>query len=147
MPELNEVIETIKAGTFDGQLDNIVGAVIERARSGAVSFYWRLRVDGDEWTQETVTLGELKFAESVAKVTDLSGRIRRAQMAELDPRTYADHLTALIVAHLHKANDLPLPDAIKKAEALTAAEIAEAVSEYEVVRAPKDDQASAASTS
>jgi hypothetical protein len=144
--DLDTIAAEIAAGDHDGHLDDIVLAVVERARAGAVRFYWRLRVDGDEWTEESVTLGELKFAETVARVTE-NGRTRPAQMAELNPRIYADHCMALIVAHLHKAQGLPLEDAVKKAETLTAAEVAEAVSEYEVVRAPLDDPGSAASTS
>lgn len=146
MTDLQAIVDSITAGDHDGQLEAIVGAVVERAREGAVAFYWRLTVDDDTWDQESVTLGELKFAEQYAKVTGPDGRTRRAQMAELDPRTTADHAVALIVAHLHKANGLPLPDALKKAEALTAAELAEVVGEYEVVRGPLGDESSEAST-
>jgi hypothetical protein len=146
MVEVSDVTTAIEAGDLDGHLDDIVLAIVERARTGVTAFYWRITIDGDEWTQETVTLGELKFAEQHAKVTDQNGRTRRATMAEIDPRGSAEHLVALLTARFFKADGLPLPDAVKKAENYPASVLADAVGEYEVVRPPKDDTASTGST-
>jgi len=145
MVDLVDVTTAIEAGDLDGHLDDIVLAIVERARTGATAFYWRITIDGDEWTQETVTLGELKFAEQHAKVVDQYGRTRRAGMAEIDPRGSAEHLVALLTAHFLKADGLPLSDAVKKAENYPASVLAEAVGEYEAVR-PKDATASTGST-
>lgn len=150
MSDLDAVLAAIAAGDYDGHLDDIALAMVERARTGAVEFFWRIRLDGDEWTQETVTLGELSFAERVCKVTyqDELGRTRTrpALMDEINPRAYAEHLAALLTAHFHKADGLDLTDAIKKAEAYPRKVLREAVDEYEVVNAPKDDSTSTAST-
>lgn len=150
MSDLDAVLAAIAAGDYDGDLDAIALAMVERARSGAVEFFWRIRLDGDEWTQETVTLGELAFAERVCKVTyqDEHGRTRTrpALMDEINPRAYAEHLAALLTAHFHKADDLPLADAIKKAESYPRKVLKDAVDEYEVVAAPKDGGTSDQST-
>lgn len=139
------IVDRIIAGEFDGHLDDIVLAILERARSGAVAFKWRLRLDGDEWTQDSATLGEMKFAEQHAWVhkVDAAGRTvsHRATYPEIDPRGNAEHLVALIVAHLHRAQGLPLADALKRAEAIPLSQMDDLVSEYEVVAAPKDDSA------
>lgn len=144
--DVADVTTAIADGDLDGQLDDIVLAIVERARTGATAFYWRLTADGDTWDQQSVTLGELKFAEQHAKVTDPNGRTRRATMAEIDPRSSAEHLVALLIARFFKADGLPLSDAVKKAENYPASALAEMVGEYEVPAAPKDDAASTAST-
>lgn len=144
--DVTDVVSAIADGQLDGQLDDIVLAVVDRARTGATSFYWRIRADGDEWTQETVTLGELKFAEPHCKVSDPRTGLRRAQIHEIDPRTSAEHLVALLTAHFLKVDGLPLADALKKAEHYPASALAEMVGEYEVVNPPKDAEASTAST-
>ena len=53
---------------------------------------------------------------------------------------------ALLVARFFKVDGLPLADAVKKAEGYPTSALAEMVGEYEVARPPKDDAASAAST-
>lgn len=141
----DEVVEAIHAGTLDGHLETIVAAMVDRVHAGAIEIMWRIRYDGDEWTQQTVTLGELKFAEQHCHVADPDGRRRQATRLELNPRVTAEHALGLIVAHLHKAQGVPLADAVKRAEAITATELNAMVDEFEVVRPPKDD--STASTS
>lgn len=144
--DVSDVVAAIADGQLDGNLDDVVLAIVDRARTGATSFYWRIRADGDEWTQETVTLGELKFAEPHCKVSDPKVGVRRAQIHEIDPRASAEHLVALLTAHFLKVDGLPLSDAIKKAENYPASALAEMVGEYEVPAAPKGDGASTAST-
>jgi hypothetical protein len=148
-----EITAAIDAGELDGNLDPIATAIVNRSRSGAVQMAWRLRYDGDEWTEQTVTLGELKFAENHAAIIDHDIRgfpvRRRALMWEIDPRGNAEHAVALIVAHLHKAQGVSLEDAIKRAEAIPANQLADVIGEFEVVAGidlPKDDPISEAST-
>lgn len=150
MTDTQTFIDAIAAGDHDGRLDEIVLAVVERAKEGAVAFPWRLTLDGDTWTQESVTLGELKFAEGQCHVTeDLGGgmtRQRKATFREINPRSNAEHALALIIAHLYKAQQVPLADAIKRAEAITFTELNEMTDEYEVPGRPKGDGTSGPST-
>jgi hypothetical protein len=133
------VVEAIQAGTLDGHLETIVSAMVDRVRAGAIEIVWRIRYDGDEWTQQSVTLGELKFAEQHCHVISATGGRRQATRVEINPRVTAEHALALIVAHLHKAQGVPLADAVKRAEAITATELDAMIDEFEVVRPPKDD--------
>ncbi len=139
--DIDDITTAIAAGDFDGRLDQIVAAAVERVQAGAVSMPWRLRLDGDEWTQQSVTVGELAFAEQLCWVDTPQGR-RHATRAEIDPRIHSDHVLALVVAHLHKAQGLSLRDATKRAEAITAAELDGIVGEYEVVRPKGVDETS-----
>lgn len=134
----DSVVEAIKDGTLDGHLETVVSAMVDRVRAGAIEIMWRIRYDGDEWTQQSVTLGELKFAEQHCHVIEAGGR-RPASRIEINPRVTAEHALALIVAHLHKAQGVALSDAVKRAESITATELDAMVDEYEVVRPPKDD--------
>lgn len=147
MSDLDEVVKMIRAGTYDGHLNEIATACIDRVRDGAVQMNWRLRLGDDEWTAETVTVGELKFAEARTTITDpVTNRPRRAVMAEIDPRHSAEHCVALLVAHLHCVGDLPLQKATEQAESLTAKDLKGVVGEIEVVNPPKGD-AGASTTS
>jgi hypothetical protein len=132
MAELDQTVKEISAGDYDGHLDALSEAIIDRVRSGAVDFAWRIRFDGDEWSRQDVTLGELIYAE---KLTGTRMRV------ELDPRVDDLHALALIIAHLHKAQGVAAEDAVKRAEAITAAELAEIVGEFEVRANPKDGSA------
>lgn len=141
--DLDDVLAAVADGDLDGNLDRIVAAVVQRVQDGQVSFKWRIRFDGDEWTQQSVTAGEMKFAEGHCHVEGVDERghpwRRRATYHEIDPRITAEHALALVIAHLHKAQDLPLRDAVKRAEAITIEELDGMVDEYEVVNPPKDD--------
>lgn len=131
------VVEAIDAGHLDGHLETIVAAMVSRVRAGAIDVMWRIRYDGDEWTQQSVTLGELKFAEQHCHVVAPDVGRRQATRIEINPLVTAEHALALVVAHLHKAQGVPLADAVKRAEAITASELDAMVDEYEVVRPPK----------
>ena len=150
MSDLDAVLAAIAAGDYDGELSEIADAIAGRIRQGVVDGFWRIRLDGDEWTQETVTLGELAFAERVCKVTyiDEMGRtrIRPASMDEINPVVHAEHLSAVLTAHFHKVDDLPLSDAVKKAEGYSRKVLKDAVDGYEVAAAPKDATTSDPST-
>lgn len=141
--ELDDVLAAIADGDLDGSLDQLVAAVVARVQDGRVRFPWRIRFDGDEWTEQSVTAGEMKFAEGVCYVDGVDDRgrpfRRRATRHEINPRGTAEHAIALLVAHLHKVKGLSLKDAVARAEAVTADELDEMVDEYEVVRPPKDD--------
>ncbi len=139
--DVDDITAAIAAGDLDGQLEPIVAAAVARVREGAVEMRWRIRFDGDEWTEDSVTLGELKFAEQHCHVDAYNDRglpyRRRATRVEIDPRVHAEHALALIIARLTKVDRVGLAEATKRAEAITAADLAGIVGEYEVVR-PKD---------
>jgi hypothetical protein len=142
--ELDDVTTAIAAGELDGQLEPLVAAVVARVRAGAVDIRWRMRYEGDEWTQDSVTLAELKFAEQHCWTFEQGVGRRRATRVEINPRVTAEHALALLIAHLTEAQGMPLHEATKRAGAVTAAELDGIVDEYEVVKPPKDG--SAAST-
>jgi len=150
MADLEEVVTDIATGVYDGSLGDIADAIVGRVKAGAVKFPWRMRFEGDEWTQQSVTLGELKFAENHCHVNEEIGlgvvRRRKATFQEIDPRTTAEHAVALLVAHLHKAQGQTLDEAMKRAEAVRLDELGDLVTEYEVPGHPKDGEASSPST-
>jgi hypothetical protein len=129
MPDPRSTIQAIQAGDYDGQLGDLIAAILARAAISEISFPWKITLDGDEWTQETVTLSELAYAE----------RVTGTRYIDLDPVRSADHLVALVVAHLKVVRGLRVDEAIKHAEQLTVADLADLVSVYEVNRAPKDE--------
>ncbi len=139
--DVEEITAAITAGDLDGNLEPIAAAIWARHDAGAVTFAWRITFDGDTWDAESVTLGELSWVEGRlwTEGVDAGGPWRRRiTRAELVPKARADHALTLVVAHLHKAQGVPLAEALKRAEAVTAADLESMVSEFEVVRPPKD---------
>ncbi len=126
-------IGSIAAGNHDGHLGVLFDAIFARAEKTEIGFGWKLRVDGDEWSQETVTLAELAFAERT-----LSTGGRKTTYLELDPLKSMEHCVALIVAHLHIACAMRLPEAFKRANGFTVTDLKDLVSAYEV-KVPKED--------
>lgn len=124
----DDLIAAIKAGDYDNDLGGVFQAVFARAVETETEFAWKITAGGDEWTRETVTLAELAFAE----------RHTSTEYVHLNPIQYADHLVALIVAHFHRVKGMKLDAAIAAAGKLTAADLDEIVSVYEVRQAPKD---------
>lgn len=131
-----KVIAEVMAGRHDGKLVDIVEAVGQRLRSSTVRFCWRLRLDGEEWTEQTVTSGELAIAEQLLKISYVN----------IDPRERLEHRIALVVAHLHKIHGEAIDVALKRAEAMTLAEQENLFELYEVTDDPKDDPAPSTSS-
>lgn len=123
-----KIVAEILTGRHDGHFDDFIKAMQERAADGAVAFRWRLRFGDHDWTEETVTLGEIEAAERLAGTTWIN----------LNPRSSARHCLALIIARLHKIDGLDIAAAREKAETVSGAQLADVVSEYEVVSPPKD---------
>lgn len=142
MIDIATVTVAITAGDLDDDLEALAVAMVERIRAEAIVIRWRMRFDGDEWNAETVTLGEMRFAEQHCHVVDEAGRTRKATYREIDPRVTSEHALALIIAHLHKAQGVPLGEATKRAETVTAAQLEEIVGEYQQARPPKEDATS-----
>lgn len=142
MIEAAALADAITAGDLDDDLEAIAQAMVARVKAEAIVFRWRMRFEGDEWTAESVTLAELKFAEQHCHITDELGNRRKATYREIDPRITSEHALALIIAHLHKAQGAPLAEATKRAEIVTAAQLEDIVGEYQQVHPPKDDTTS-----
>lgn len=124
-----KVIGQILIGRCDGGLVEIAKACAVRTRDIGSAWQWRITLDGDTWDQDTVTTGELALAEDLAETSYIN----------LDPKVRMRHRVALVIAHLHKAQGLTLPDAITRAEALIHAEQDDMIEMYEVAAPPKDE--------
>ena len=135
-----KVIAEILAGRHDGHIGDIIEAVMQHMRASTIRMYWRFRLDDDTWDQDTVTTGELVFAE---KLLSMPGR--PFSYTELDPLKHLDHRVALLMAHLHKIGGLDISDARARVEAITLPEQETVVEMYEVGDAPKDQDQPASS--
>ena len=135
-----KVIAEILAGRHDGHLGELMEAVVEHMRATSIRMYWRFNLDGDVWDQDTVTTGELVFAEKL-----LSTQRHQMSYIELDPLKFLDHRTALVIAHLHKVGGLDIDAARLRVEAITLAEQENLMDMYEVDDAPKDQAQPASS--
>lgn len=128
---MNDLFSAIIDGDHDDHLGKLFDALFQRASEIEVGFAWTIKVDGDEWNRETVTLAELAFAERIAGVP----------YTKIDPIGSMDHLVALIVAHLHKVKGRKLDLAFKMAGKYSAADLEDIIDVYEVPKAPKDETA------
>lgn len=121
-------IDDINEGVYDGQLGDVIAAVLERVVKTESTLNWRITLDGDTWDVETVTLRELGYAEKLTGTSYLT----------LDPTRQADHLVALIVAHFKVVDGLKPELAIERAGKYTAADLKDIVSLYETAAVGKD---------
>lgn len=118
----------ILAGGYDGSLVEIVQAIQERFQNSTHRQLWRIRFDGDEWTEETVTIGE------IADVERAVGR----NWHSVDPASSAQHLVAVIAAHVAHRDDIKMSEALKQAGKVPMGELTEVLSHYEKADAPKE---------
>lgn len=118
----------ILAGRYDGHLVELVEAVQQRFNSSDARKFWRITFDDLEWTEETVTLGEVATVERVLGVT----------WHDIDPAASAGHLQALIAAHLAEGDaELKFGDAMAKAKTMPMGDLLDVLSHYEKTTAPK----------
>lgn len=111
----------ILAGRYDGHLVDVTEAIAARLRSGATSMLWRITLpDGETWDAETVTIGEIRYAESVTGKSYL----------ELNPGKSMIEFVALVAGH-YKSQGMDTKDAVAKADALTQRDAVAAVELYE----------------
>jgi hypothetical protein len=128
---IDDIASTIRDGDHDDHLGKLFDALFARAAEIDLGFAWTIRIDGDEWNRETVTLGELAFAE----------RLTRVPYTKIDPIGSMDHLVALIVSHLHKVKGKKIDLAIKQADQYSAADLKDIIDVYEVPKPPKENTA------
>lgn len=122
MTDTEKVADEIVAGDHDGKLGVLLDALRRRALEGP-SFAWRIRFDGWEITQETITLGVMSDAERLAGVS----------FFQMNPRTSASHLAAVLTAQVRKQNATTLDKAAELVDTLvTQVDLPGIVDEYEV---------------
>lgn len=119
-----EIIE----GRYDGHMVDIVQAVQARFMKSSSRKLWRIRFGGDEWTEESITLGEVTMVERALNVP----------WTELDPAAEGKHLEAPIAAHIAKRDGVKFSEALTEAESMTMGELLEVLTHYEKAPAPKD---------
>jgi hypothetical protein len=126
--DVDELTKALEAGDFDGQLGAVFEVLFQRAKDTEVEFGWRIKLsETDEWDAQSVTLQELAFAEKLCRVSYLV----------LDPMRSIDHMLALICAHHVHVGGLRPAEATREVEKLTASDLADIVSVYEVKATPK----------
>lgn len=133
------VVESVKAGDHDGHLVAIIEAVRLRFTFGGTQQKWKLTYtcDGDtfEVLEDDLNLGEARIVE----------RLVGTDWGTLNPASSGSECLAIIAACLHARHgktlkftrDGPAGEAWDLASQVTATEAAEAISAYEVERAPK----------
>lgn len=122
MSDLKFVAEIID-GRLDDDLDSITKAVQSRIVAGAAEHRWHLTLDDETWSNDDITLGEIRFVE---KATGLD-------WSRLDPTNSADQLMLFLVAHLHQIRGVPRKEAADRVEAIPLDEAMKTVLRTEVV--------------
>lgn len=135
--DVTKMAAEIMAGRHDGDLQAITDAIRHRVKDGATSFRWKITLGDDEWTEETLTLGEVGWVERITGKTWLDvGR----------PGETGAVTAAYVVAHYISVGGMEYDAAREKVAGLNAGDVALAVSEYEVPKpAPKDPAPSTSS--
>lgn len=128
MGDIGTVVDDVKAGEYDGQLVTLIEAVRDRFQHGTTAQRWKIVYEGDEFTEDDLTLAE---AAAVEKITGTSWGM-------LNPVSSAHECQAIIAACLHYRQDMKLPEAMRQAGKLSASDAVNAISAYEVDAAPKD---------
>lgn len=124
-----KVVAEVLAGRHDGQLVDIMEAIGQRVRTSDVRLCWRLRLDGEAWDEQTITSGELAFAEKLLKISYVG----------IEPKSRIEHRIALVIAHLHKVHGVEVEKAVERAEAMTLPDQEQMFEMYEVDDNPKAD--------
>lgn len=129
-----KLLAEIGLGRFDQDLLAIVEAIKPRITEGAIQVRWKLTHDDCSFTEDSVTIGEIR---TVEKFTGLS-------WFEINPRSSAEQMVALLAAHNAKAHGMAADEALAQAEGLSLADVAKMLSEYQID--PKDDSLAVGTT-
>lgn len=127
----DDLVEAVRAGLYDGHLVELIESIRDRFQFGTTEQKWKVDYDGDEITQDSLTLQE------AATVEKLSGQ----SWAYLNPVNSARECLAIITAFLVHRRNMREVDAKAQAGKLTVEDAVASVSSYEVKRAPKDSAA------
>lgn len=134
MNETDRVVADILAGKHDGHVLHVIEAVQTRMAQGHTQTYWRIRIDGIEVTEQSVTAGEMRT------VCDLlsAARGQRVWMGDVHPELEPGDFIAVLSTVLQSRQGMSLSEAVKRCEAIPMQELREAVDLYEVAPSPKD---------
>jgi hypothetical protein len=129
------VVESVTAGDHDGHLVEIIEAVRLRFQFGTTEQRWKVVYHDQEFTEDDLTLNEARLVE----------RISGTNWGMLNPVSSASECQAIITACLHTrqgktlkfGRDGPAGDAWDEAGGMTTHEAVDAITSYEVERAPK----------
>jgi hypothetical protein len=127
MSELSDVVDDIKAGSYDGQLVSIIEAVQLRFQHGTTALKWRVRWEDHTFTEDDLTLAE---AATVEKLTGSS-------WGTLNPLSSAQDCQSIVASCLHHRTKVTLKDALAEAGKVTVDGMVDRIDSYEVDRAPK----------
>lgn len=134
MSDTDRVVGEILAGGHDGNVLKIIEAVQTRMAQGSTQTYWRIRYDGFEVTEQSITAGEMRT------VCDLltAARGQRVWMGDVHPEMEPGDFIAVLSTALQTRQGLSLNDAVKRCEAIPMQQLRESVDLFEVSPAPKD---------
>jgi hypothetical protein len=121
------VADAIVTGEVDDHLADVMNLCAQRVRQTATQVRWRLTYMGITWDEDTVTAGEIAYAERF--LSDSDGR--PLSYLHIAPIRYLWHRIALLVAHLHVVDGLSTEVAIEMANELTQQEQDQLLSVYE----------------
>lgn len=132
-PEVSadDLIESVKAGEYDGHLVDLIEAIRDRFQFGTTEQKWKITFEDEEITQDSLTLAE------AASVEKMSGQ----SWAYLNPVNSARECLAIVTATLVHRHHMREVDAKAKVGKWTVEDAVAAVGSYEVERAPKDSAA------
>lgn len=129
--ETLELRAGIVAGHYDGQLEKLQNAITARLQDiDGPDIRWRLDLDDISVTEDDLTMEE---AAAWEKRSGLPWRMLR-------PANLATIASSLIVTVLMTRNGMSEEDAVERTNKLTAAAVAAAMSNYEVVAPPLGDE-------
>lgn len=125
------LVDSLKAGEFDGHLNELLEAIRLRLTLGTTEIKWKVTFEGEDITQDSLTLAEAAFVE----------RTTLTSWANLNPVNSAGECQAIIAMALHMRQGVGRKEAMDRAGALGLEDAVAAVGSYEVDRAPKDSAA------
>ena len=129
------VLDDIKAGRLDGSITDLIDAITDRVREGAVIMRWHVRLDDLDVTEDDLTIDEAYQVE----------RESGGNWRDITPLQSAAHARALLVALFQTRRGLTLDEARYEAGRLTVAETLAAISQ-EAAPGPLDSSTSTGPT-
>ncbi len=126
-----QVADAIKQGDFDGDLIPLLEAVRMRFQHGTTEQKWKVVYEGEDITQDSLTLAEASFVEKQCATS----------WAYINPVNSAGECQAIIAMHLHFRQGKLRKEAIEEAGRMNLEDAVAAVGSYEVDKAPKDSDA------
>ncbi len=125
--EPEDIPTAILAGDCDGLITDIVAALREHQRSGAVELCWRVAFDDLVIDEENLTVNEAKIIEAATGESVLALPVARS----------AKNIAAVIAAGLMERVGMTSAEAFKAVGSRSLRDLMQAVTEYAIVDPPK----------